>query len=263
MPFPEAFVNQNHQQNSYYPDPTGGRPDPTGGRPGQAAERTASANQVAERAKFIERTYLHLAGAIAAFVALEYVFLHNETMLRFSLSLFEIHPLLILGLFIGASWLANSFAQHQTSRPMQYLGLGLYVVVQAFIFVPAMIVAQYYGGPDIIMTSGITTLAIFAALTGFVMITKRDFSWMRGALAMATTGALGLIVFSMIFGFSLGILFTVAVIVLAACYILYDTSNVLKHYHPQSYVAAALALFASVALMFMYILRLATSLSRD
>ena len=262
-------MNLNNPQNSYYPDPAGSRPDPSGsrpdpsaGRPDPAARAGASA-EIAERAKFIERTYLHLAGAIAAFVGLEYVFLHNEAMLRFSLSLFMVHPLIILGMFIGASWLANSFAQHQTSRPMQYLGLGLYVVVQAFIFVPAMVYAQIYGGPDIIMTSGITTLAIFAALTGFVMITKRDFSWMRGALAMVTTGAVGLVVFSMIFGFSLGILFTVGVIVLAACYILYDTSNVLKHYHPQSYVAASLALFASVALMFMYILRLATSLSRN
>lgn len=247
----------NQQQNSYYPDPAAGRTGPAG-RTGASASA-----EIAERSKFIERTYLHLAGAIAAFVGLEYVFLNTPVMLELGLSIFQTHPLIVLAMFIGASWLANSFAQHQTSRPMQYLGLGLYVVVQAFIFIPAMVVAAYYGGPEIIMTSGITTLAIFAALTGFVMITKKDFSWMRGALTMATLGALGLIVFSMIFGFSLGILFTVAVIVLAACYILYDTSNVMKHYHPQAYVAASLALFASVALMFMYILRLATSLSRN
>jgi hypothetical protein len=243
-----------NQQHSYYPDPAGRT---------EASGRTGAAAEIAERAKFIERTYLHLAGAIAAFVGLEYVFLNTPALLNFGMSMFQTSPLLVFGLFIAVSWLADSFARHQSSRPMQYLGLGLYVLAQAVIFIPMMVIAAYYGGSEIIMTSGITTLAIFAALTGIVMITKKDFSWMRNALVIVSLGAVGLIIFSMIFGFSLGIFFTVAMIVLAACYILYDTSNVMRHYHPQSYVAAALALFASVALMFMYILRLATSLSRD
>ncbi len=244
-------MNFDQQQQSYYPDSSG-----------VAAGRTGAAAELTERSKFIERTYLHLAGAIAAFVGLEYAFLHTPAILEASLWSLQAHPAIVLVLFIAASWLANYFAQQQSSRPMQYVGLALYVVAQAVIFVPMMLIASYYGGPDVIMTAGITTLAIFAALTGFVMITKRDFSWMRGALVVASLGALGLIIFSMILGFSLGIFFTVAIIVLAGCYILYDTSNIMKHYHPQSYVAASLALFASVALMFMYILRL-SSLSRD
>ncbi len=245
-------MNVNQQQPSYYPE---------------AGTGTAAATAtVAERAKFIERTYLHLAGAIAAFVALEYVFLSLASMQQLAVSMMSTRASwgLVLILFIGVSWMADRFARHSTSRPMQYLGLGLYVIAEAVIFVPLLMIAQAYGGPDVIMTAGVSTLAIFAALTGIVMVTKKDFSWMRGALAILSLGALGLVVFSLLFGFSLGIFFVVFMIALSACYILYDTSNIMRHYHPNQYVAASLTLFASVALMFWYVLQFVMSLtSRD
>lgn len=240
-------MNVNQQQPSYYPE---------------AGTPTAAAS-VAERAKFIERTYLHLAGAIAAFVALEYVFLSMASMKMLAISMMSTRAswFLVLALFIGVSWIADYFARHSTSRPMQYLGLGLYVVAEAVIFMPLLMIAQAYGGPDVIMTAGVSTLAIFAALTGIVMVTKKDFSWMRGALAILSLGALGLIGFSLLFGFSLGIFFVVFMIALSACYILYDTSNIMRHYHPNQYVAASLTLFASVALMFWYVLQFVMSLT--
>lgn len=245
-------MNVNQQQPSYYPE---------------AGTGTAAATAtVAERAKFIERTYLHLAGAIAAFVALEYVFLGLRPMQELAHSMTQTRAswFLVVALFVGVSWIADYFARHATSRPMQYLGLGLYVVAEAVIFVPLLMKAQEIGGSDIIMTAGVSTLAIFAALTGIVLVTKKDFSWMRGALMVGSFGALGLIAASLLFGFSLGIFFVVAMIVLSACFILYDTSNVMRHYHPNQYVSASLALFASVALMFWYVLQFVMSLtSRD
>jgi FtsH-binding integral membrane protein len=51
-------------------------------------------------------------------------------------------------------------------------------------------------------------------------------------------------------------------ILLASGYILYDTSNVLHHYRTDQYVAASLALFAAVALLFWYVLRLLMELNR-
>ena len=47
-----------------------------------------------------------------------------------------------------------------------------------------------------------------------------------------------------------------AMVGLAGGAILYDTSNVLHHYPQDRYVGASLALFASVALMLWYVLRL-------
>ncbi len=219
---------------------------------------TAAEAPVEERAKFIERTYLHLAGAMAAFVGLEAIFLNTPFIVELGLSMLN-NWWLVLIMFMGIGWIAERWAQSDASPTMQYVGLGLYVVLEAFIFVPLLFIAQAFAaqtGDAIIVPAGISTLAIFAALTGFVLFTKRDFSWMRGVLAIASLGALGLIFGSMIFGFGLGIIFTVAMVVLAACYILYYTSNVLHHYRTDQHVAAALALFSAVALLFWYIIQL-------
>ena len=59
-----------------------------------------------------------------------------------------------------------------------------------------------------------------------------------------------------------GVFFSVALIAFAGAAILYDTSNVIHHFPEDRYVAASLELFASVALMFWYVLRLFIA-SRD
>jgi len=89
-----------------------------------------------------------------------------------------------------------------------------------------------------------------------VFITKKDFSFLRSGLMMATGAALMLIIMSLAFGFNLGLVFSVGMVLLAAAYILYQTSQVLAHYDPRQHVAAALALFSSIALMFWYVIRI-------
>jgi FtsH-binding integral membrane protein len=120
----------------------------------------------------------------------------------------------------------------------------------------ADIVARGGGDPNIIRDSAYVTLGIFTALTLSVFITKKDFSFLRSGLLMASGAAVMLIVLSLVFGFNLGIVFSVGMVLLAAAYILYQTSQVLAHYNPQQYVAASLALFSSVALMFWYVIRI-------
>jgi FtsH-binding integral membrane protein len=48
----------------------------------------------------------------------------------------------------------------------------------------------------------------------------------------------------------------VGMIVLASGYILFYTSNILRHYRTDQHVAAALALFSAIALLFWYVVRL-------
>ena len=171
----------------------------------------------------------------------------------------------VLAAFMAASWLADYWASHATSRAMQYVGLGVYVVAEALIFVPLLAIVEIKtyqilakGGhePHIIRDAAFTTLAIFGALTASVLISKKDFSWMRSGLVMLGAAATMLVVLSLVFGFNLGIVFSIAMVVLAAGYILYQTSQVLAHYDPRQHVAAALALFSSVALMFWYVIRI-------
>ncbi|WPB79197.1 Bax inhibitor-1 family protein [Archangium violaceum] len=214
---------------------------------------------ISERMSFIRKTYLHLGGAVLAFIVLEAALINSplaqpivQTMLGGRMSW-----LIVLGAFMVVGWVADRWARSASSPAMQYLGLGLYVVAEAIIMLPLLYVAAYFSGdPNIIAKAGVLTGLVFVGLTGTVFITRRDFSWLRPALMVAGFAALGLIVVSILFGFTLGTLFAAVMVVVAAGYILYYTSNVLHHYPVGSHVAAALTLFSSVALLFWYILRI-------
>ena len=102
-----------------------------------------------------------------------------------------------------------------------------------------------------------------AALTAIVFWTRKDFSFLGAILRWVGILAVVAIFAALLFGFQLGTWFSVAMIGIAGAAILYDTSNVLHHYPEDRYVAAALTLFASIALMFWYVLQLFMGSSRD
>jgi FtsH-binding integral membrane protein len=210
---------------------------------------------VASRATFISRTYGHLVGAIGAFTLIEvYLFKTGmaETIAR---GLLGVSWLLVLGGFVVVSWLASRVAHASTSKPAQYAALAGFVVAEAIIFVPLLFVANYKA-PGVIASAAVVTFFGFAGLTLVVLMTRKDFSFLRGILWWGGIVALVLIAAGVLFGFELGTFFSVAMVALAGGAILYDTSNVLHHYPEDRYVAAALQLFASVALMLWYVLRL-------
>ena len=211
-----------------------------------------------ERAAFIRRTYGHLAGAILAFVALETLLLHVPGIEQnLILPMLRGSWLLVLLAFMVVGWIAQTWAQSDTSRAMQYVGLSLYVVAEAVIFLPLIYLAAYrLQDPNVIPIAGIMTLAMFGGLTMAVFVTGRDFSFLRSALSVGTWIALGLIAAACFFPLNLGTLFCFAMVALMSGYILYYTSNVLYHYRTDQHVAAALALFACIATLFWYILQI-------
>jgi FtsH-binding integral membrane protein len=168
----------------------------------------------------------------------------------------------VLGAFMLVSFVADRWASNSTSLGMQYLGLTLYVVAEAVIFLPLLLMATTVTSPAVLPTAAILTLCLFLGLTGTVFITGKDFSFLRGILMVGGLVAMGLIVCAILFGFQLGTIFSVAMIALAGGYILYYTSAIMKHYRTDQHVAAALALFAAVALLFWYVLRLLMALRR-
>jgi FtsH-binding integral membrane protein len=226
----------------------------------------AAAAAQSERTTFIRRTYGHLAGAVLAFVALEMLFFAatTEAMRRdVVLGMFgnPLSLLVLMALFIGGGFLAQWWATNAVSRGLQYVGLGLYVLLQAIVFTPLLVYAADYvqkmdPNAHLIETAGILTGVVFGGLTLGVFVTKKDFSFLGGFLWIASFLVMGVILCAILFQFPLGMWFSAALIGLACCYILYDTSNVLHHYRTDQYVGAALALFASVALLFYYILLL-------
>lgn len=211
-----------------------------------------------ERSQFVRRTYMHLAGAILAFIAIETAFFMAGVAKPMAALMMsgQYSWLIVMALFMGASWIADKWARSATSLGMQYAGLGLYVLAQAIIFVPILYVAAYYSSPEVIPMAAVMTLGLFLGLTGVVVLTKVDFSFLRGVLVIGSFVALGVIVASIIFGFNLGILFSGIMVAFAGVAILYNTSAIFLHYRTDQYVAASLSLFASVALLFWYILRI-------
>jgi FtsH-binding integral membrane protein len=218
-----------------------------------------------ERADFIRKTYAHLGGAVFAFAGIEAALIQSglgDQMLQV-LGRSQYGWLLVIGAFMLVSYLAESWARSTVSAATQYMGLALYVVAEAVIFLPMLTYANHID-KLVIPTAGLATLTVFGGLTAVVFLTGKDFSFLRTALWLGGLIAMGFVVCAVLFGFSLGLLFSVAMVALASGYILYDTSNVLHHYRIGQHVAAALALFASVALLFYYIVRIILSLtSRD
>ena len=216
----------------------------------------------AERASFIRKTYLHLAAAILAFVLLEgFLFASGAANSIMSVLSFggSMSWLIVLGAFMGVSWLASSWANSQTSAAMQYAGLGLYIVAEAIIFVPLLFIAANFSSGDVIPKAGIVTLGLFLGISSVVFLTRKDFSFLGPILAIGGFVALGFIVASILFGFSLGSLFAFVMVAFAGTAILYETSNVLHRYHTSQHVAASLTLFAAIALLFWYILSIFSS----
>ena len=210
------------------------------------------------KATFIRKTYMHLAGAVMAFIALEIAIFSTPLADQIASLVFNsgsVGWLGFLGVFMIASWMARSMAA-SGPKSTQYAGLAFYVVAQALIFVPLLYLAVNFSSPSVLTNAVIMTLTLFAGLTATVFITRKDFSFLRTALTVGGFVALGAIICGAIFGFNLGMWFSVAMIVFACGAILYDTSNILHHYQEDQYVGASLQLFASVALLFWYILRL-------
>lgn len=213
-----------------------------------------------EKSEFYKKTYLHVAFAILAFVAVEYFLLFNipeEYIIAMVGQKFS--WLIILGLFWLGSTLANKWTLSQ-SKNTQYLGLAFYVLLEAIIFLPMIYMAIVYSESlDVIKQAGLLTLALFGGLTAVAFLSKKDFSFLKNIIIIGGFVSLGLIVVAILFGFNLGLWFSLGMVLLASASILYETQKLKDVYQPNQYVGASLQLFASIMLLFWYILRILSS----
>ncbi|HEU0032218.1 MAG TPA: Bax inhibitor-1 family protein [Kofleriaceae bacterium] len=238
----------------------------------------------------MRKTYAHLGVALLAFAAITGGMIRFAPNVSWGFSKWALTGrwtwLAVLGLFMVCGYIAERLARSETSQGLQYVGLGLAVVAEAVLLQPMLWILmlrfgvyskadmmQFMAGNAVPSMSGaagsilvqaiVITLAIFIGLTLVVFLTKKDFSFMRGILVVCSFAALGVILASLLFGFSLGAIFSGLMILLMAGYILYQTSVIMKEFPPTAFVAAALMLFSTIATLFWYVLRLLMSLQRD
>ena len=214
---------------------------------------------VEDRSQFIWKCYAHVVGAILAFAAVS-AYLYTSGISAQIAGTMMNNWLLVLGAFMLVGWGASHVAHRVQSTGMQYAALAGFVFAEALIFSPLIFFAYAYDPGIVDSAAGVTILGCIG-LIATAMITRKDFSFLRGLLVWGFIIAMVLIVSSIIFGFQLGTWFMVAMIGFAGAAVLYDTSNILHHYPQDKHVAASLELFASIALMFWYVLQL--FMSRD
>lgn len=216
----------------------------------------AAAASTDARAAFITRTYYHLFGAIMLFAGIEVALFKSGLAEQIAGALLGVNWLLVLGGFMVVSWFASRTAYQAESTPAQYAALVGFVIAEAIIFVPLLYVAAFYGGDGVIRSAAWVTILGFTGLTAIAVLSRKDFSFLGAFLKWGFVVALVLIVAGVLFGFQLGTFFSVAMVALAGAAILYDTSQIMRDFPVDRHVAASLQLFASVALMFWYVLQL-------
>lgn len=214
------------------------------------------------RAAFITRVYAHLLLAILVFAGVQVALFQMGVAAIITRAFSGERWLLAFAAFQLVAWFARRAAARARTLSSQYLALGAFVVAQAVIFVPLLRAAQN-AAPGVLESAVFVTGLGFAGLTAVAFVTRKDFSFLKGILRFGFSMALVLIIAALLFGFRLGVYFSVGMVALAGGAILNDTSRVLRRYPKGRYVSAALELFASAALLFWHVLRLTMRFSRQ
>ena len=222
----------------------------------------STAALASERGEFIRKVYMNLALGFVGFIALEAFLLTWQPAVELAQKMVTGNNwLIVLLAFMGVSWLAISWAVNGATLGKQYAGFALYIIAESIIFLPLLIFANMFA-PDTIPQAGIITAALTAGISAYAFFSKKDFSFLGSFLTIASFVALGIIVCAIIFGMQLGLWFSGAMIIFAGLVVLYQTSAIIRQYQNDQYVAAALGLFAAIALMFWYILQFLISSRR-
>jgi len=135
------------------------------------------------RATFINKTYMHLLGAILGFTFIELFLFSSGAAERIAQTLLSVNWLFVLGGFMIVSWLASHAAHSSRSIQIQYLSLIGFVAAESIIFVPLLYVAQKYA-PGVIQSAALVTLMGFFGLTAVAFVTRKDFSFLTSLMGL-------------------------------------------------------------------------------
>jgi len=134
---------------------------------------------------------------------------------------------------------------------------------------PMAFVAQYYAGlgdtlsANPIRDTMVMVLCVFSGITGYIFVTRKDFSWMGSILSMGVMVIFGACILSFILKtevFSLAVASAGAL--LSVGMLLYVTSYIFRNSEMDDAVGDALALLVQLRNLFMFMLRILMSSRR-
>lgn len=135
------------------------------------------------------------------------------------------------------------------------LGLGLGPVLSHYLAFP--------GGGNLVMTALGGTGAIFLGLSGYVLTTRRDFSFMGGFLFVGLIVALVAMIANLFLGIAaLSLALSAVIVLLMSGLILYDTSRII-HGGETNYIRATVALYLDIYNLFTSLLHLLGAFGGD
>lgn len=222
-------------------------------------EVPAAQAAVEERVAFLRKTYTLLLAGILTFAATLWAAGSVEPVRGMAESLARTifgsrwGWLLYAGLFMGGSMAVHAFAEKKPINVVLFFGFAFLMglLVSPLVY---MVLAQSDGVRTVNQAALLTAL-IFTGLSAYVFFSGRSFSFLGGALSIASVALLGVfIIGGLMGGFGGGLWLSGLIVVLMAGYILYDTDAVLRRYPTTMHVAAACVLFVDVIILFKHLL---------
>ena len=225
-----------------------------------ATESVAAISAAAEeRATFLQRTYLMLLAGVGVFAGTIWAADNVPAIQNLAIGLWRTHPLLVVALLFGAGFGVRAVAN---KHPINLVAYFAYAFFFGLLLAPASLYAAEFA-PDVLSQAVVVTLLVFSGLTAYVFVSGKDFSFLRGALAIAALLLFAVLIGGILFGYTMGLWMSVAFVALYAGFILYDTSRILHHYPTNAHVPAAIELFVSLIMLFQWILNLLLSMNDD
>lgn len=234
--------NQRYQQPGAWRDP-----DEQGW--GAMTQPTAAQVSLTERLGFIRKVYaLFFIATLFAIGGVVLGFMFPPIMIAVASS-----PWIMLFLMIGGVMGAQAL-RHVPG--VNLLALFGFTTLTGVIISPVL---AYFSmtNPASIIQAGVLTVGIFGGLTAYVFISRKDFSFMRGMvvtglIVVILAGILNIFIASSALGFAIA----AASLLLFSGFVLYDTSNIIRRYPTNEYVAGALSLYLDAFNIFLALLRL-------
>jgi len=218
-------------------------------------ERTRG--QSLEINKVLKNTYMLLSATLLFSAAM--------AVLAISMNVAPISPFIYLAVILGISFVLAKTANSA-------MGLVVTFAFTGFLgFYAGPIVAIYASafGAGIVVQALAGTGLIFFALSGYVLTTKKDFTFMRGflfvGLMVAFLSAVAYLVASYFFGVQipgLSLALSAVFVLLMSGFILYDTSSIIRG-EQTNYIMATVSMYMNIYILFMHLLNLLAAFSGD
>lgn len=235
---------QLNQQQQAWPPAGGG-----GTAWGSLQAPTAAQATVAERMGFIRKVYaLFFAATLFAIGGVMLGFAFPAIMIAVAS-----HPWITLMVLMGGVMGAQA-VRHTPG--VNLIALFGFTTLTGAIISPLMYIVGR-DNPASILQAGVLTVGIFGGLTAYVFVSKKDFSFLRG---MVTTGLIVVFLAALLNIFFQSSAFSFAVsaaaLLLFSGFVLYDTSNIIRRYPTNEYIAGALSLYLDAFNIFLALIRI-------